>query len=305
MILTLICSISTANSVMGNMTESTIATASNGTSLPADVDKAKLKDMTQDSKSVGNLFLHLRAGRKPRDGAELGSGIEADVLSVATSAPEDPIDTVDTASPEISQDSAENEHLLPHNTFMEEEDLRPHVSTESSWHVPKVNMENTVVDLDLQESPTTQFPAVPPSQPVTVDFDIGTRRELVPPSPSAHELQGRNPTAWAAPDNYDYLTPYDDSVSPTSDDYSTTADLYEEELSTTPPPRTLRPRFPSPFIPSKEDGPRVGISSNGADCRLGYVRTNGTCKSQCDTLPSYCFNGGQCYVLDGIGVFCR
>ncbi|KAI4889432.1 hypothetical protein NFI96_004161 [Prochilodus magdalenae] len=289
---------------MGNVSESAGASSANRTSLPAEVDQAN-QEINEAVKSVGTMFLHLRAGRKPRDGDDLGSGQPLEELPVVTSAPEETTaEAVDVGSPEISQDSAETDHLLPHDT-MEEEELRPHVSTESSWHVPKVNMETTVVDLDLQESPTTQSPAVPPSQPVTVNFDIGSRKELIPPSPSAHEFQGRDPTAWAMPDNYDYLTPYDDTVTPTSDDYSTTADTFEEELTTTPPPRTFRPRFPSPFIPAKEEVPRVEVSSSGADCRLGYVRTNGTCRSQCDMLPSYCFNGGQCYVLDGIGVFCR
>ncbi|XP_072548646.1 uncharacterized protein cspg5a isoform X2 [Salminus brasiliensis] len=296
-----------ADATSVNVTELASTAATNGTSLPAEGDKAKVKEMKESFKTVDDEFLHLRAGRKPRDGGELGSGLQGEDLSVVTSAPEEAkTDTVDMEGPEISQDSAETDHLLTQDNFMLEDGLRPHVTTESPWHVPKINLETTVVDLDLQESPTTpSHPAVPPSQPVTVDFDSGSRRELVPPSPSAHELQGRDPTAWAMPDNYDYLTPYDDTVSTTSDDYSTTADTYEEELTTTPPPRTFRPRLPSPFIPAKEEVPRVGISSNSAECRLGYVPANGTCRSQCDTLPSYCFNGGQCYVLDGIGAFCR
>ncbi|XP_037389962.1 chondroitin sulfate proteoglycan 5 isoform X2 [Pygocentrus nattereri] len=295
-----------ANSVMENGTESASASAMNRTSLLAEVEEAKLNEMTEAFKSVGNMFLHLRAGRKPRDGGEQGSGEPLEEFPVVTSAPEETTaETVDMGSPKISQDSAETDHLLPHDNFMEEEELRPHVFTESSWHVPKVTMETTVEDLDRQESLTTQSPAAPPSKPVTVKFDIDSRKELFSPSPSAHEFQGRDPTAWAMPDNYDYLTPYDDTVSSPSDEYSTTAETYEDELTTTPPPRPFQPRFPSPFNPTKEEGPRVGISSNGADCRLGYVRINGTCRSQCDTLPSYCFNGGQCYVLDGIGVFCR
>uniref|UniRef100_A0A3B1JU14 Chondroitin sulfate proteoglycan 5a n=1 Tax=Astyanax mexicanus TaxID=7994 RepID=A0A3B1JU14_ASTMX len=300
-----------ANSVNGTELVSTTTTTTNVTSLPAEGDETKLKEINEAFQTVGDMFLHLRAGRKPRDGGEQGSGMPTEELSqevvTSTPEPEAETETVEVESPDISQDSAETDHLLTHDSFMEEEDLRPHVTTETPWHIPKVNMETTVFDLDLREFPTTQtHPAVPPSQPVTVDFDNGSRKELVPPSPSAHELQGRDPTAWAMPDNYDYLTPYDETVSTTSDDYSTTANTFEEEpTTTTPPPRTFRPRLPNPITPSKEEVLRVGISSNGADCRLGNILANGTCRSQCEVLPNYCFNGGQCYVLDGIGVFCR
>lgn len=40
-------------------------------------------------------------------------------------------------------------------------------------------------------------------------------------------------------------------------------------------------------------------------CRVGYQLVNGSCRSPCDTLPNYCFNSGQCYLLEGMGVFCR
>ncbi|XP_025945502.1 chondroitin sulfate proteoglycan 5 [Apteryx rowi] len=44
---------------------------------------------------------------------------------------------------------------------------------------------------------------------------------------------------------------------------------------------------------------------NGTECRSGYVRHNGSCRSVCDLVPSYCHNGGQCYVVESHGAFCR
>uniref|UniRef100_A0A8C4W6S1 Chondroitin sulfate proteoglycan 5 n=1 Tax=Gopherus evgoodei TaxID=1825980 RepID=A0A8C4W6S1_9SAUR len=44
---------------------------------------------------------------------------------------------------------------------------------------------------------------------------------------------------------------------------------------------------------------------NGTECRSGYVRHNNSCKSVCDIFPSYCHNGGQCYLVEGLGAFCR
>ncbi|KAK2830282.1 hypothetical protein Q5P01_018213 [Channa striata] len=45
----------------------------------------------------------------------------------------------------------------------------------------------------------------------------------------------------------------------------------------------------------------------GADgCRLGFVRSGpGVCVSQCDAEPNFCFNGGVCTVVAGMGAFCR
>lgn len=40
-------------------------------------------------------------------------------------------------------------------------------------------------------------------------------------------------------------------------------------------------------------------------CLLGFVYKNGACQSVCNIDTSYCFNGGQCYVVNGIGAFCR
>ncbi|RVE63186.1 hypothetical protein OJAV_G00163750 [Oryzias javanicus] len=48
----------------------------------------------------------------------------------------------------------------------------------------------------------------------------------------------------------------------------------------------------------------VGASSSGG-CRSGYQLVNGSCRSACDMQPNYCFNGGQCYQLNGEEMLCR
>ncbi|XP_042785110.1 chondroitin sulfate proteoglycan 5 isoform X2 [Panthera leo] len=60
----------------------------------------------------------------------------------------------------------------------------------------------------------------------------------------------------------------------------------------------LRPR---PGEPGRDLTP----SENGTECRSGFVRHNGSCRSVCDLFPSYCHNGGQCYLVENIGAFCR
>ncbi|XP_056902383.1 chondroitin sulfate proteoglycan 5 isoform X8 [Takifugu flavidus] len=241
------------------------------------------------------------------------------------------------APPQLSLDSAETEHLLPGNPVApevmegeeeeeeggEEEDAPPR--TDPPW----IHAKDTAV-FDLDHLFTTTAPpsaATNPSNPDVVHVDFfdpsshGRSLDLAPPSPSllAHELQGGDPTSWAMPDNYDYLTPYDDSVSPTVDEYtySTTTDAYEtdEDLrlsagsqgrpkpgSFVPGAGALEPNIPvaAPPPASPVDG-----SDGMGGCRVGYQLVNGSCRSPCDLLPNYCFNGGQCYLLEGMGVFCR
>ncbi|TKC39016.1 hypothetical protein EI555_015984 [Monodon monoceros] len=60
----------------------------------------------------------------------------------------------------------------------------------------------------------------------------------------------------------------------------------------------LRPR-------PREPGRDLAPSENVTECRSGFVRHNGSCRSVCDLFPSYCHNGGQCYLVENIGAFCR
>ncbi|XP_026861186.2 chondroitin sulfate proteoglycan 5 isoform X5 [Electrophorus electricus] len=306
LVLLLVSLFARANSVMGNSTK--MVTARNGTSLPVEDENAKLAEISKVTKSTGTMYLFPRSGRKPRQ-EEPGSGLPGEDLQMVTTAPEKA--TPDQGQITISLDSAETDHLLPHQTAeedIEEEEESEHATVESPWKGVQAEQEKTVYNLDRQESLTTPTPAASPSHPaevLTVDFTGSHGRKLVPPSPSAHELQGHEPTVWTMPNGYNYLNPYlthDNAVSPTLDEYSATADTYEKKLTTTPPPRPFVPRFPSPTVPDGDEGPPA---TPHGDCQHGFIRSNGTCRSQCDAVPSYCFNGGQCYVLEGTGVFCR
>ncbi|KAM9431800.1 uncharacterized protein cspg5a isoform 3-T3 [Clarias gariepinus] len=307
-----------ANSVLGNMTES--ASPPNTTSVSVESDGPKLDD--ELSKPVSNMFLILRSGRKPRDGGELGSGLQEDDHPPTSTLSFKQVTTEDV---NISLDSAEKDHLLPEVTIKEP---FPSASSKSPSHDTEEKMESAVLDLDLnqdsdpdpQEPPTTLTP-FPSDSPVHTDlpvvdfFDTRSRvNELATPSPTAHELKGREPTAWAMTNNYDDLSPYDQTVAPTSEEEEDTTkpDKNFDELSTTPPPpppRNFHPHVPKPFIPAREKEPPINHNklgkSSSADCRVGSVLVNGTCKSKCDMMPNYCLNGGQCFVLDGTGVFCR
>lgn len=101
----------------------------------------------------------------------------------------------------------------------------------------------------------------------------------------AQEVQGGDPTSWTS-EFYDYLSPeYSTTESYADDELSTPADMEDENIRYNP----------------------AGAAENGVNgaCLLGFVRRNGTCQSPCDVYTSYCLNGGQCYVVEGIGAFCR
>lgn len=284
--------------------------------------------------SVGPTMVNTvtpRAGRIPRAGEDESSGMFGETVVPA-------VEEVGVAAPpQISPDSAETEHLLPsvprgpevtegEEEGGEEEERLPH--TDPPW----IHVKDTAV-FDLDHLFTTTAPPSAPTNPSNPDvlhvdfFDPSSRGrslDLAPPSPSslAHELQGGDPTSWAMPDNYDYLTPYEDGVSPTADEYtySTTTEAYESDedlrLSAGSPARS-KPRVPGSFIPgagapvpnNPVAAPPAASPVDGSDgmggCRVGYQMVNGSCRSPCDMLPSYCFNGGQCYLLEGMGVFCR
>ncbi|XP_076592292.1 chondroitin sulfate proteoglycan 5 isoform X3 [Chaetodon auriga] len=316
--------------------------AANMTSLPNEEEgPVKVNEISFSASPATISTVTLRAGRIPRAGEEeeQSSGMFGETVVPA-------VEEVGVAAPpQLSPDSAETEHLLPGNPrgpeVMEgeeeeddEEERLPH--TDPPWIHTK---DTAVFDLDHLFT-TTAPPSVPATNPSNPDilhvdfFDPSSRGrslDLAPPSPSslAHELQGGDPTSWAMPDNYDYLTPYEDGVSPTADEYtySTTTDAYEsdEDLRITAgSPARSRPRVPGSgsFIPGAAlpgaggPVPNVPVAAppaaspvDGSDgmggCRVGYQMVNGSCRSPCDMLPNYCFNGGQCYLLEGMGVFCR
>ncbi|KAJ6655082.1 hypothetical protein lerEdw1_005986 [Lerista edwardsae] len=105
--------------------------------------------------------------------------------------------------------------------------------------------------------------------------------------------------SWSLHDLYDDFTPFDES-----DFYPTTSfytDGDEEDLEE-----------PEEEEEEEEDGGEAGkdlglsgSGDNSTECRSGYVRHNNSCKSVCETFPSYCHNGGQCYLVENLGAFCR
>lgn len=298
---------------------------------PAKVNEVIVPVTTSASSDTVNTVTK-RAGRVPRAGEEdeQSSGMFGETVVPA-------VEEVGVAAPpQLSPDSAETEHLLPSSPHKpdvmegeeEEEEMEERLSnTDPPW----IHAKDTAV-FDLDHLFTTTAPpsaATNPSNPDVLHVDFfdplsrGRNLDLAPPSTSsqAHELQGGDPTSWAMPDNYDYLTPYEDGVSPTADEYtySTTTDTYESDddlrLSAGSPARS-RPRVPAaspgggapvPDIPVA--APPAASPVDGSDgmggCRVGYQMSNGSCRSPCDMLPNYCFNGGQCYLLEGMGVFCR
>ncbi|XP_029306888.1 chondroitin sulfate proteoglycan 5 isoform X3 [Cottoperca gobio] len=319
--------------------------AANVTSLlseeegPVKVNEAVVA-VTRMSSSASLDTVTPKAGRIPRasEEDEQSSGLFDETMVPA-------LEEVGVAAPpQLSPDSAETEHLLPSNPHgqdvmeskEDEEEGERLPSTDPPWIHAK---DTAVFDLDRPFTTTTAQPSAPsnPSNPDVLHVDFfdpssrGRGLDLAPASPSslAHELQGGDPTSWAMPDNYDYLTPYEDGVSPTADEYtySTTTDAYESDddlrLAAGSPART-KPRVPGSgsFIPGAAlpgaggPVPNVPVAAppasspvDGSDgmggCRVGYQVANGSCRSPCDMLPNYCFNGGQCYLLEGMGVFCR
>ncbi|XP_048880444.1 chondroitin sulfate proteoglycan 5-like isoform X3 [Brienomyrus brachyistius] len=194
---------------------------------------------------------------------------------------------------------------------------------------PTTAATSAMLDLDLQPATTavTEPPGQSPTQPdvVTVEFwDLGSHhRHLETDSiteSAANQLQAGGTTSWAMFDNYDYLTPSDlldeknEVLTDTSD--STTVEDQDIMISTTTSSsfdyHAVSSTVPDDAMISgphedEQPPPAPGLvdSVNGSGCGPGYTRHNATCRSLCDFLPSYCFNGGQCYLVEGTGAFCR
>ncbi|KAM8967198.1 chondroitin sulfate proteoglycan 5 [Pelodytes ibericus] len=66
----------------------------------------------------------------------------------------------------------------------------------------------------------------------------------------------------------------------------------------------LHPKF-HPDINKDLTQMMSGTNENGTECKNGYIRRNNSCKSLCEIYPTYCYNGGQCYIVESTGAFCR
>ncbi|XP_041100970.1 chondroitin sulfate proteoglycan 5-like isoform X3 [Polyodon spathula] len=324
---------------------------------------------------------------KPLASTAFGTAMEVGVLGEGyTTAPlrQDATTTAVMSSTEISQDSAEKEHLIevlgdfiraePSNNrdiqslptpdtteirldFKEDEQVMlwgDH--TDSPAQGAEGSLDFTLLDLDMQlraqPATTPTINTLATSDILSMDYydpfadlDLGdTTLPKTSSVSSAREVLGV-PTSWTLPEVYDYFTPYDDSypstteVYPDEDEY-TTSDLEDENnywLTTAPsdpwillqdrgtlsPQPGLDPRSASIITedvqPSGSDEDEAGQTvaqlpsgqgsainnNNSSECRMGYVKHNFTCKSVCNIFPSYCFNGGQCYLVENTGVFCR
>ncbi|KAK2836741.1 hypothetical protein Q7C36_014610 [Tachysurus vachellii] len=120
------------------------------------------------------------------------------------------------------------------------------------------------------------------------------------------EVQGGDPTTWT--DFYDYLSPdYSTTESNADYDRSTPADMEDENFQQVKKAGsrslTTEDRASGGYDQAGPAGAVDRVENTG--CLLGFIRRNGTCQSPCDVYTSYCFNGGQCYVVEGIGAFCR
>ncbi|XP_051922485.1 chondroitin sulfate proteoglycan 5-like isoform X4 [Hippocampus zosterae] len=282
-----------------NTTE--LAAALNGTlplseqEGPTDVGRA----VTTETGPGASVTVTPRAGRVVRGGGEeeeLSSGMFGETAVPEAGGAKSPS--------QISLDSAETELLLPGNRLpadvVEEE---PPPRSDPPW----INAKDTAVfDLDRPSTDAPLPPATNAAQPDVLHVDFfdpasrGRQLDLAsrPTTSLAHELQGGDPTSWAMPDSYDYLTPYEDGVSPTADEYP----------DATTDNGGSRPKLAGP-IPYLPNGPRRATPVDGSDgmggCRPGYQMVNATCRSPCDFDPNYCYNGGQCYLLEDAGTFCR
>ncbi|KAE8282087.1 Chondroitin sulfate proteoglycan [Larimichthys crocea] len=177
----------------------------------------------------------------------------------------------------------------------------------------------------VQTSPETLYP----DDVITVEFH-SPAPDIVPSdvaldwakAPKPQKQKGGDPTAWTLSDFYDYLSPDDDlsAVDATPEPEPTPsppADMEDENplLAGSPAvPENVKPNVDSgpslaaPPMPGLEKGDGLGLGgAMGTDgCRLGYVRSGpGVCVSQCDIEPNFCFNGGVCTVIAGMGAFCR
>ncbi|XP_048058196.1 chondroitin sulfate proteoglycan 5b isoform X3 [Megalobrama amblycephala] len=242
--------------------------------------------------------------RKPRAGEESGSGGE----------------TSTSAAMDISVNSAEREHLIdlpidgiaarlptlaePRTLGLSQLDLSEEGIEDSGprWKSEKLQADGTLFEVTI---PPTEFTDSQVKEVITVNFYNPSHEQHIVHDPPAwfQELQGGDATSWTLSDFYDYLSP----------EYSPT-EVYLEESQPTPPNMEdenvpLVASNTRVFTPddsgSGETSPGVSVVLNNSGCLLGFVRINNTCVSPCDIFTSYCFNGGQCYVVEGIGAFCR
>lgn len=232
----------------------------------------------------------------------------------------------------LSDDSAEREHLIGAGLG-----LGAKLPLSSKHHHSHKHVHLDIVEEDQPVGEELTAGGAGPDQPgnpltddvITVEFH-SPAPDTVPSdvaldwakAPKPQKQKGGDPTEWTLSDFYDYLSP--------DDDLSAIAETPEPEPSPSPPtymedenpllagspaapdnskpsvnrgPSLAAPPMPGP---EKDDGLGFGGAMGTDGCRLGFVRSGpGVCVSQCDTEPNFCFNGGVCTVVAGMGAFCR
>ncbi|XP_036070157.1 chondroitin sulfate proteoglycan 5 [Oryzias melastigma] len=136
-------------------------------------------------------------------------------------------------------------------------------------------------------------------------------------APKPQKQKSGDPTQWGLSDFYDDNLSALGSTPVPEPSPSPPADVDDENplLPGTPAVfNKVRPKVnsgsspPAGPIPSPDQDQGLGIGgAMGADgCRLGFVLSGpGVCVAQCDIEPNFCFNGGVCTVVAGMGAFCR
>ncbi|AWP21764.1 putative SWI/SNF complex subunit SMARCC1-like [Scophthalmus maximus] len=229
----------------------------------------------------------------------------------------------------LSDDSAEREHLIGAGLGAK----LPLGSTKHHHSRKHVHLDFIEEDPPLGEELTAggggpDQPGNPMSDDVITVAFHSPAPDVVPSDamdltkvPKPQKQKGGDPTAWTLSDFYDLFPDDDLSALDTTPEPEPTlsppADMEDENpLLTVSPavPDDVKPnvesRPSSPVAPmpgpDKDDGLGLGGAMGADGCRLGFVRSGpGVCVSQCDTEPNFCFNGGVCTVVAGMGAFCR
>uniref|UniRef100_A0A3Q3LR95 Chondroitin sulfate proteoglycan 5b n=1 Tax=Mastacembelus armatus TaxID=205130 RepID=A0A3Q3LR95_9TELE len=230
----------------------------------------------------------------------------------------------------LSDDSAERDHLIEAGVGAKP----PLSSTKHHRSHKHVHLDFVEEDPPVGEELTAG--GAGPDQPgnplsddvITVEFH-SQEPDVVPSdvavnwakAPKPQKQKGGDPNAWTLNDFYEYLSPENDlSALDTTPEPEPTpsppADMEDENpllagspaVPDTKPKEDSRLPLPAPAgpRPDKNDGLGLGGAMGSDGCRLGFVRTGpGVCVSQCDIEPNFCFNGGVCTVVAGMGAFCR
>ncbi|KAM4029254.1 chondroitin sulfate proteoglycan 5 isoform 2-T2 [Anomaloglossus baeobatrachus] len=131
------------------------------------------------------------------------------------------------------------------------------------------------------------------------------------------------PTPSFYADGYEEVGIEDDDEDEDLEEVDDDDDITARGVGDIPKVATLTPKIQTPVVDTKltgrqdvfypgelspkssPDSNRDQTQENSTECRSGYVRRNNSCKSVCDIYPTYCYNGGQCYIVENTGAFCR